>query len=154
MSDRPRSSRLLRLFPVRRNRDGDGTADDDDDDARAWRARGVVARAARFLSFVDVPFRSFVRPSVRERARANARGGTRAHPAKKRTRARVGSMMTTRARAPRDDGDDDDVRAMGNSAVVPSFGSSETTVAVTATRDDDGRFPQPRHPDHHHHEVD
>tara|TARA_B100000073_G_scaffold65750_2_gene48655 strand:- start:13605 stop:14249 length:645 start_codon:yes stop_codon:yes gene_type:complete len=60
-------------------------------------------------------------------------------------------MMTTRARAPRDDGDDDDVRAMGNSAVVPSFGLSETTVAVSATRDDDGRFPQPRHPDHHHH---
>ena len=47
--------------------------------------------------------------------------------------------------------DDDDVRAMGNSAVVPSFGSSETTAAVIATRDDDGRFPQPRHPDHHHH---
>ena len=149
VSDRPRDRAFSRLFPVRRNRDDDGTADDDED-ARASRARGVVARAARFLFFVDVPFRSFVRPSVRERARANAREGTHAHPAKKRTRARLGSMMTTRARAPRDDGGDDDVRAMGNSAVVPSFGSSETTVAVTATRDDDGRFPQPRHPDHHH----
>ena len=150
VSDRPRDRAFSRLFPVRRNRDDDGTADDDED-ARASRARGVVARAARFLFFVDVPFRSFVRLSVRERARANAIEGTHAHPAKKRTRARLGSMMTTRARAPRDDGDDDDVRAMGNSAVVPSFGSSETTVAVTATRDDDGRFPQPRHPDHHHH---